>query len=130
MRNGAGTGMDLYIAARQAQARLRALTAVLAVVLGSAALAARRLPTVTTTTRTSAATSMASALFAPRSSPIWRGGAGRRRKPYVWSRHAVLKALTQPFLRFVVNLKCKWSRGSAKRLGCSILPERICEKNF
>ena len=64
----------------------------------------------------------------PRSNPIWVQKEGVR--PYVWSRHAVLKALTQPFLRFVVNLKCKWSRGSAKRLGCSILSERICEKNF
>ena len=64
----------------------------------------------------------------PRSNPIWVLKEGVR--PYVWSRHAVLKALTQPFLRFVVNLKCKWSRGSAKRLGWSILSERICEKNF
>lgn len=81
--------MVAYQEKRQVQARLRALTAVNAVVLGSTALTLRRLPTGTTstratatttttraTTRTTAATraattSMASALFAPRSNPIW-----------------------------------------------------------
>lgn len=69
--NGAGTGMVAYQAERQIQARLRALAAVRAVVLGTAALAARRLPAGTTATRSAAATTMASALFAPRSNPIW-----------------------------------------------------------
>ena len=53
-----------YQAERQTRARLRALTAVNAVVLGATTLAARGLPTGTTTTRTTATTTMASALFA------------------------------------------------------------------
>ena len=71
--------MIAYQATRQVQARLRALTAVDAVVLAAATtLAARRLPTGPTTTRTAAAAAMASALFAPRSNPIWvqKEGAG------------------------------------------------------
>lgn len=62
--NGAGTGMVAYQATRQVLARLRALTAVNAVVLGTTTLAARRLPTGATTTRTTATTAMASGLFA------------------------------------------------------------------
>lgn len=54
-----------YQERRQVQARLRALTAVFAVVLGAAALSARRLPTgAATASRTTASTTMASALFA------------------------------------------------------------------
>lgn len=83
--NGAGTGMDLYIAARQAQVCRSVMAAVDAVVLGTTTLTARRLPSGSASARTSATARMASALFAPRSSPICRG---------------------------------------------SILPERICEKNF
>ena len=49
---------------KREQARLRALTAVNAVVLGTTTLTTRRLPTGTTTTRTTATTTMASALFA------------------------------------------------------------------
>lgn len=56
--------MVAYQATRQLQARRRALTAVYAVVLGASTPASRRLPTGTTATRTTAATSMASALFA------------------------------------------------------------------
>ena len=56
--------MVAYQATRQVQARLRALTAVLEVVLGAATLASRRLPTGSAAARTTAATSMASALFA------------------------------------------------------------------
>lgn len=70
--------MVAYQAARQVQARRRVLTAVNAVVLGSTTPATRRLPTGTTTTRATATTTMASALFAPRSNPIWvqKEGAG------------------------------------------------------
>ena len=70
--------MIAYQATRQVQARLRALTAVLAVVLGAAALATRGLPTGAATTRTTATAALASALFAPRSNPIWaqKEGAG------------------------------------------------------
>ena len=53
-----------YQAERQTQARLRALTAVDAVVLGTTTLATRRLPTGTTAARTPASTTVASALFA------------------------------------------------------------------
>ena len=70
--NGAGTGMVAYQAERQTRARRRAFNAVDAVVLGaSTKLAARRLPAGTTTARTTATTTLASALFAPRSNPIW-----------------------------------------------------------
>ena len=71
--NGAGTAgvVVVYQVTRQMQARLRALTAVYAVVLGATSLATRGLPTGTTAARASATTSMASALFAPRSNPIW-----------------------------------------------------------
>lgn len=63
--NGAGTGMVAYQAERQIQARRRALSAVYAVVLGTTSPAARRLPAgTTTTTRTPAAATLASALFA------------------------------------------------------------------
>lgn len=68
--NGAGTGMNLYISARQAQGFL---SAVIAVVLGTTPPPTRRLPTGTTAARATAAKPMASALFAPRSSPICRG---------------------------------------------------------
>ena len=61
--NGAGTGTEAYQAALQAQARLRALTAVYAVALGTAVTTSRRLPTGAVASRTAAATSMASALF-------------------------------------------------------------------
>lgn len=63
--NGAGTGVVAYQVTRQIQARRRVLTAVGAVVLGTAAPATRRLPTGATTTRTTATAAMASALFAP-----------------------------------------------------------------
>ena len=53
-----------YQAERQTQARLRALAAVYAVVLGAAAPASRGLPTGAAATRTTATTTMASALFA------------------------------------------------------------------
>ena len=49
---------------KREQARLRALTAVNAVVLGTTTPTTRRLPTGTTTTRTTATTAVASALFA------------------------------------------------------------------
>lgn len=63
--NGAGMGMVAYQATRQVQARRRILSAVNAVVLGTAAPAARRLPTGTTAAaRTTASTAMASALCA------------------------------------------------------------------
>ena len=62
--NGAGTGMVAYQATRQLRARRRALTAVGAVVLGTATPAARRLPTGTTATRSTATSTVASALFA------------------------------------------------------------------
>lgn len=62
--NGAGTGMVAYQVARQVQARRRALTAVNAVVLGTTTPTTRRLPTGATSSRTSATTTMASALFA------------------------------------------------------------------
>ena len=62
--NGAGTGMVAYQAERQIQARRRALSAVYAVVLGTTSPAARRLPAGSTSTRTAATASMASALFA------------------------------------------------------------------
>lgn len=81
------------------------LTAVIVVVLGAATRATALLPPGAAAARTTGTTTSDSALFAPRSSPIWRE-AGRRRKP------------------------CRRSRGSAERLGWSILPERICEKNF
>ena len=79
--------MVAYQATRQLQARRRALTAVNAVVFGtttpSTSPAARRLPAGATNTRTTATaamatTTMASALFAPRSNPIWvqKEGAG------------------------------------------------------
>ena len=55
---------------KREQARRRALTAVNAVVLGTTTPTTRRLPAGTTTTRTTATTTMASALFAPRSSPF------------------------------------------------------------
>ena len=58
----------------------------------------------------------------PRSNPIWVLKEGVR--PYVWSRHAVLKALTQPFLRFVVNLKCKRSSGSASGLAVAFFLQK------
>lgn len=59
--NGAGTGMVIaYQATRQMQARLRALTAVNAVVLGVIARTTRRLTAGTATTRPSATTAMAS----------------------------------------------------------------------
>lgn len=58
--NGAGTGMVAYQAKRQMQARLRALTAVNAVVLGAIAPTTRRLTAGTATTRPSATTAMAS----------------------------------------------------------------------
>ena len=63
--------MIAYQATSQLQARLRALTAVGAVVLGTTTLTTRRLPAGTTTTRTTAATAVAFALFGPRSNPIW-----------------------------------------------------------
>ena len=67
--------MVAYQATRQVQARLRALSAVNAVVLGATALTTRRLPpgaattreaapTTSATTGTTAAATMASALFA------------------------------------------------------------------
>lgn len=56
--------MMAYQAKRQIQVRRRALTAVSAVVLGAAALTARRLPAGATTARPTATTTMASALFA------------------------------------------------------------------
>lgn len=62
--NGAGTGMVAYQVTRQIQARLRALTAVYAVVLGTATLTTRRLPAGTTSTRITATSTLASALFA------------------------------------------------------------------
>lgn len=70
--------MVTYQAARQLQARRRALTAVSAVVLGAATPATRRFSTGAATTRATATTTMASALFAPRSNPIWvqKEGAG------------------------------------------------------
>lgn len=76
--NGAGTGIAAYQATRKVQARLRALSAVYAVDLGATAPTTRRLPTGTTTTRATATTTMVSALFAPRSNPIWvqKEGAG------------------------------------------------------
>lgn len=86
--NGAGTGMVAYQVARQVQARRRGLPAVYAVVLGAATPSTRRLPTGSTSTprapgtstscSTARTTSMASALFAPRSNPIWvqKEGAG------------------------------------------------------
>ena len=55
--------MVAYQATRQVRARLRALAAVSAVVLGSAALTTRRLPT-GASSRTAATATMASALFA------------------------------------------------------------------
>ena len=63
--NGAGTGMVAYQAERQIRARLRVLAAVGAVVLGTATVTTRRLPTGTSATRSTATTTMASALFAP-----------------------------------------------------------------
>ena len=63
--------MIAYQATSQLRARLRALTAVSAVVLGATTLAARRLPTGAATTRATASAAMDSALFAPRSNPIW-----------------------------------------------------------
>ena len=70
--------MVAYQATRQLQARLRGLTVVSAVVLGTTTLATRGLPTGATTTRATATTTVASALFAPRSNPIWvqKEGAG------------------------------------------------------
>ena len=70
--------MVAYQATRQVQARLRALSAVFAVVLGTTTPTSRRLPSGTATTRTSATAVMASAVFAPRSNPIWvqKEGAG------------------------------------------------------
>ena len=69
-----------YQAERQTRARLRALAAVYAVVLGTTTLATRRLPTGTSSARATATatTTLASALFAPRSNPIWvqKEGAG------------------------------------------------------
>lgn len=63
--NGAGTGMVAYQAERQIQARLRALAAaVYAVVIGATTPTTRRLPTGASAARTSATTSVASALFA------------------------------------------------------------------
>lgn len=56
--------MVAYQAERQMRARLRALTAVNAVVLGTTALAARGLSAGAATARTTAAAAMASALFA------------------------------------------------------------------
>ena len=56
--------MVAYQATRQVQARLRALAAVYAVVIGASTLTTRRLPTGSAAARTTAATSMASALFA------------------------------------------------------------------
>ena len=53
--NGAGTGMDLYIAARQAQVCRSVMAAVDAVVLGTTTLTARRLPSGSASARTSAA---------------------------------------------------------------------------
>ena len=53
-----------YQAERQTQARRRALAAVYAVVLGASTPTTRRLPAGAATTRTSAATALASALFA------------------------------------------------------------------
>lgn len=58
----------------------------------------------------------------PRSNPIWVQKEGVR--PYVWSRHAVLKALTQPFLRFVVNLKCKRSSGARAGLAVAFFQQK------
>lgn len=58
--NGAGTGMVAYQVTRQMQARLRALTAVNAVVLGAIALPTRRLTPGTATPRPSATTPTAS----------------------------------------------------------------------
>lgn len=66
--------MDLYIAARQAQVCRPVLTAVCVVVLGTPTRTTALLPNGSTTTRTTGTTSTAaSALFAPRSSPICRG---------------------------------------------------------
>lgn len=62
--NGAGTGTEAYQATRQVQARRRALPAVAAVVLGAAAPATRRLPTGAASARTTASTTVASALSA------------------------------------------------------------------
>ena len=63
--------MVAYQATRQGRARRRALAAVYAVVLGTATPTTRRLLSGTTTTRTSVTTALGSALFAPRSNPIW-----------------------------------------------------------
>ena len=70
--------MIAYQATRQVQARLRALTAVYAVVLGTATLSTRRLPTGAAAARAAASATLASVLFAPRSNPIWvqKEGAG------------------------------------------------------
>lgn len=64
--------MNLYIAARQAQVCRPVLTAVDVVVLGSAARTTALLPP-GAASRAAGTTTAASALFAPRSSPIWRG---------------------------------------------------------
>ena len=63
--------MIAYQATSQLQARLRALAAVYAVVLGTSTLTSRRLPTGTAAARTTATAAMAFGLFAPRSNPIW-----------------------------------------------------------
>lgn len=102
--NGAGTGgAEQYQAICLLLVRLPVLAAYYAVAVGIATATTAGLLIGTTTTRTTVAPFSASALFAPRSSPIW---AGRRLKP------------------------CKRSSGSAERPGCSILPERICGMNF
>lgn len=64
--NGAGTGIGrTYQATREAQAWIRALSAVNAVVLGTTTTTTRGLPAgIPTTTRTTAAAAMASALSA------------------------------------------------------------------
>lgn len=76
--NGAGTGMVAYQVTRQIQARRRALSAVNAVVLGTTSPTTRRLPSGSSTSRSTATSPLASALFVPRSNPIWvqKEGAG------------------------------------------------------
>ena len=72
--NGAGTGIvRTYQAVRLLRARRLGLTACFAVAAGTATTLTARLLAVATAARPSGTTATASALFAPRSSPIWRG---------------------------------------------------------
>lgn len=73
--NGAGTGIVItYQAVRLLQVRRLGLSAWGVVAAGTASATAARLLIVATATRPAGTTTLGSALFAPRSSPIWREG--------------------------------------------------------